>query len=225
LGIEFGDQCLRAALVSRTGDGTQIKKQIQVPLVLDPLAATPELLGQEIRNRLQEAGIRETRCVICLPLKWLLKHRMELPDLGSDDQRSFIHLHAEREFPFSLGDLSISVSTFTASDGKRYVTILAIPLTYIRALEAACNVAGLRPISITVGVPVPDTVPQDGGLLCVQQREAGIDVTVVGGGGVVTLRWLASEDGDGDQHTSDPDDAVLREIRLTLSELPSPIRE
>ncbi len=225
LGIEFGDQCLRAALVSRTGDGTQIKKQIQVPLVLDPLAATPELLGQEIRNTLQQAGIRETRCVICLPLKWLLKHRMELPDLGSDDQRSFIHLHAEREFPFSLGDLSISVSTFTASDGKRYVTILAIPLTYIRALEAACNVAGLRPISITVGVPVPDTVPQDGGLLCVQQREAGIDVTVVGGGGVVTLRWLASGDSDGDQHTSDPDDAVLREIRLTLSELPSPIRE
>ncbi|HPA46897.1 MAG TPA: hypothetical protein PK395_14110 [bacterium] len=225
LGIEFGEECIRAVLVSRNGHGAQMKKSLQVPLVLDPLVAAPELLGQEIRNRLQEAGIRETHCVICLPLKWVLKHRIELPDLPSEDQKSFIDLHAERQFPFPLEDLSISTSMFAAVDGKRYITIVAVPFTYIQAIETACRTAGLKPISITIGVPVSEAAFQGQSVLSIQKRESGMDFMVLANGGVATLRWVESEDNEGKDRDGEVDEAIFREMRLTLRELPSAIRE
>ena len=43
-----------------------------VSLSLDPLTADPELVGREIRNHLDAAGVRERHCIVAVPLKWAL---------------------------------------------------------------------------------------------------------------------------------------------------------
>ena len=72
---------------------------------LDPLANEAELVGQEIRNHLDAAGIRERRCVVGIPLGWALTQSVKLPELPDEDIASLLQIEAERGAqPKALGE-------------------------------------------------------------------------------------------------------------------------
>ena len=52
-------------------------------LSLDLLHPEPELIGREIRNHLEAAGIRERRCVVAVPASWVMSQHTALPELSS----------------------------------------------------------------------------------------------------------------------------------------------
>ncbi len=223
LGIGLDDGLIYAILMRRNDSGARVEKSIRKKLALDPLTHESELVGREILNLLEEAGIRENRCVVCVPLKWVLTQQIELPQLSDEDRKNYIQLQAERGFPFSPDDLSLSMSCFQIPNGRQNATLAAIPTHQLRHLTNALKAAKLRPISITVGI----TALQDGrsdGKVVLQVCESGTDLCVMAGGGIVAIRRLQSGI-RGELYENNFDvDSVIREVRITLGQLNSDLR-
>ena len=90
LGLSLDGSRLEGALVRRTNGSAEVQKTFSVTLSLDPLAIEAELVGREIRNHLDAAGIRERSCVVGVPLNWVLTQQVKLPDLPEADLASLL---------------------------------------------------------------------------------------------------------------------------------------
>ena len=64
LGLSLDGNRLEGVVVRRTNGALEVQKTFSAALSLDPLTNDSELVGQEIRNHLEEAGIRERRCAV-----------------------------------------------------------------------------------------------------------------------------------------------------------------
>jgi hypothetical protein len=227
LGIAFEGSRMTVVRLRKTGHRVQVRETLQTTLSLDPMTNDPELVGREIRNRLSDAGIRESRCVVCVPLKWALTLRAELPELSEADINSYVAVQAEREFPFAPEHLSLSVSRYCRPGGTAEATVVAIPINRLAALQKVFRAAKLRPVSLTFGVT---SISQDGvspqeGAVTLLIGQDSLDLAVSFAGGVTALRSL-DEAVIGDQAGSDIDaDSVAREIRITLGQLPQDLRD
>ena len=73
-----------AALRRRNGHG-QLTASFELGITPDQLLADPEQAGRTLAAALQEAGIRERRCALCLPPSWALTASVELPAVPPDD--------------------------------------------------------------------------------------------------------------------------------------------
>ena len=84
LGLSLDGSRLEGVVLKRNGS-LQQQQTFAVTLSLDPLTAAPELVGREIRNHLDAAGVRERFCVVGLPLKWALTAHTELPKIAEEE--------------------------------------------------------------------------------------------------------------------------------------------
>lgn len=218
---------MTASVVHRAGEGVRLGRTFQSPLSLDPLTDDPELVGREIRNHLDDARIRESRCVVCVPLKWALTLRTELPGLSEADLDGFLTVQAEREFPFAPEDLSLSVSRYRSLDGAEHATIVAIPANHLAVVQKVLTAANLRPVSITLGITslLRNSGPSEDGAVALLVGEHGVDTEVSAGGGVVALRSLdETVEADPDGRAFDVD-MIARQMRITLGQLPRDLRD
>lgn len=227
LGIALEHERMTAVALHRSNGKVQVRQTLQTALSLDPVTNDPELVGREIRNHLSKAGIHENRCVVCVPLNWALTMRTELPDLSEEDTSSYLHLQAERGFPFAPEDLSISVSRYRMPDGVGGATIVGIPLTRLDALLRGLRAAKLRPISITLGVTslLKRETTSQSGVVTLLVGEDGIDLAVSTGGGVTALRSLNASVTADPEGTAVDADTIARELRITLGQLPRDQRD
>lgn len=222
LGIELESGHMRAVVAQRSGDQIQVKKTKRSSLSLDPLTGEPDLVGQEIRNHLNEAGIHETRCIICLPLRWILNSRLNLPDMEEEDRQGFIELSAEKEFPFSPEELSLSTTYgFPCDENSKYTTLAAVSLTYLRSLEAAFKTARLKPVSISIGIPWNGAHAEEG-CIYLFKKDDGIDFYIIYNNELVAFRWLEDHHHETDEYDLT---TVMREIRVSLHELPVKLKQ
>src|SRR5471032_2668515 len=117
LGLALDGSRLDGVVLRRTGDSLQLLQSFSATLALDPLTAAPDLVGREIRNHLDAAGVRERNCIVGLPLKWALITHTELPQLAEADAESLLQMEAERSFPCDVSTLRMSDSRCTLTDG------------------------------------------------------------------------------------------------------------
>lgn len=227
VGISFESGWITAAVVRLHGGRVQIRERLRVPLSLNPLVDDPELVGREIHNRLTEAGIREKRCVVCVPLKWVFSLRTGLPDISGEDLESFLRVQAERSFPFSPDDLCLSSSCYHSPSGTGQAMLVGIPRSYVTRLQAALRSARLNPLSITLGITsiLGKIEEYKDSAIAILLTDSGVELGIVTKGGVVTARpmddaVMAEQDG----HQIDSD-LVAREVRITLAQLPEDIRD
>src|SRR6266704_475604 len=110
LGLALDSSRLDGVVLRRTNGSLQVQQSFSVSLSLDPLTAAPELVGREIRNHLEAAGVRERHCVVGLPLKWALTTHAEVPDLPEADIASFLQIEAERGFASDVATLHYVVA-------------------------------------------------------------------------------------------------------------------
>src|SRR5271165_5664922 len=85
LGISLDGNRLEGVVLRRSGSALQTKESVTAQLALAPLSGDPLLVGREIRNHLDQAGIRERRCVVCLPISWILTMQTQVPELPEAD--------------------------------------------------------------------------------------------------------------------------------------------
>ncbi len=226
LGLSLDGSRLEGALLRRTNGSAEVQKTFAVTLSLDPLANEAELVGQEIRNHLDAAGIRERRCIVGVPLNWVLTQQIKLPELPEEDIASLLQLEAERGFPHSPDALMICTSRFRTPDGETFATQVAVPREHVTRLEQCLRAAKLIPVSFSIGIaaqqiPVPENAA---GVLTLTVGDSGVGMIVASGGGVASLRALQgafdSEGGEKRLQTA----LVARETRITLGQLPAAIR-
>ena len=134
LGLSLDGSRLEGVVLRRNGS-LQIQQSFSVTLSLDPLTAAPELVGREIRNHLNAAGVRERYCIVGVPLKWVLTAHTEMPELSDADAASFVQLEAERGFPTDVTTLRLADSYSPLDGGKRHVILAGIPNSHLTVLE------------------------------------------------------------------------------------------
>ena len=224
LGLAFDGGRLEGLCLRRTNGALQVLKNFSASLALNPLTGDPELVGREIRNHLDQAGIRERRCAVCIPLAWALTVQTKVPDLPEADIASFLEIEAERGFPYGPDALSVCHSRCRFGSGEQLATLVAIPRGHLAQLEKALKAAQLKPLSFTLGVVALQNAENGAGVLALAMSEHGVDLQVTAGGGVAALRALeGTSETEGMQKRLDAE-LLAREIRVTLAQLPLELR-
>lgn len=227
LGLALDGGRMDGVVLRRVNGSLSAGQAFSATLTLDPLTADPELVGRELRNHLDGAGIRERDCVVCLPLKWVLAAHAEIPDLPEEDIASFLQIEAERNFPCDVATLQMATSRCDVATGKKHAFMTGIPRTHLSALEAVLRAARLRPLSFSIGLAAlqPPGTKESPGVMALAVGETHVGLQITAGGGVVALRALegAIEQAGGRRvlHA----DLVAREARITLGQLAGEIRD
>ena len=142
VGLAFADGHMRACHVTRAKGVNEVVKAASAALTLDLLHPDSELVGREIKNHLEAAGIRERHCVVALPASWVMSQHTLVPELAPEDANSFLQIEAEKGFPCDPSQLQIARS-FHRSAGAAYVTQLAVRKDQLEQLAGAVKAAGL----------------------------------------------------------------------------------
>lgn len=223
LGLALDGNRLDGVWLKRVNGSLQLQASFSVTLTLDPLTNAPELVGREIRNHLEAAEIRERRCVVALPHKWVLAVSSQLPDLPEADLASFLQLEAERSFPCDIATLVTSTSRSKLASGQQHVLFAGVTRQQVATVETVLRAAQLKPESLALGVTALQAPAADG-VLALVIGESNVGLQVATGGGVVTLRSLegAIENEAGQRRLNAG--LVAREVRITLGQLPAGVR-
>lgn len=226
LALAFDGSRLDGVVLRRTNGSVQLLQSFSATLSLDPLIADPELVGREIRNHLDVAGIRERNCLICVPLKWAMTAHIEIPELPEADVPGFLQLEAERGFHSDAESLYFATSRYTLS-GKRHAALIGVPRNHVVALEKVLRAAKLKPLSFSISMTAlqAPAAEKSNCVLSLLVGESNVGLQITCGGGIAALRALESalemEGGRRILHA----DVVVREARITLGQLPADMRE
>lgn len=227
IGLKLERNRLEGVVLRRSGAGFQVQRTFQASLSLDPLTNDPELVGREIRNHLNEAGVRERRCAVCMPLNWALTLQTQIPAIPEADVSGFLDIEAEKGFPYAPHDLSISVSRYPAPGGTQYATIVAIPRNHLVLLGQTLKAAQLKPVSFSLAISALQSSNKESGsgAVALLVGERSVELQVSAGGGVAALRSLEGVVETDGNHQHIDADLVAREIKITLGQLPRALSE
>jgi hypothetical protein len=221
LGIALDGNRLEVVWLRRTNGTLHIRRSVAVPLALSPLTDEAALVGQEIRNHLNQSGVREKRCVVCLPLSWVLSLQTHLPEMSEEDRASFLQIETERGFHSGPEALFTLHSNFKTPAGGDFATLLAVPRDHLESLQRVLRAARLRPLAFAIGVTALQPANADPGrVVLLAVRNNTVDLQVTAGGGIVALRSLDGAIETVGAQKSIFADFVAREIRITLGQLP-----
>jgi hypothetical protein len=218
---------LEGAVLRRTNGSLQVQQSFQVALTLDPLTADPLLVGREIRNHLDAAGVRERACVAGLPLRWALTSHLELPKLAAEDVESFLQLEAERTLPADPATLRICSSRCHSASGKEYALLAGIARSHVATIERVLRAARLKPVSLTLGIlglQGPAIRPGQSGIT-LAIGETGVSLEVTCGNGIAALRTFEGTVLTEASRRTLEADLIAREARVTLGQLPAELRD
>ena len=223
LGMTLDSGRLEGTVVRRVNGALRAEMSFSVALSLDPLTNDVELVGREIRNHLDVAGIKERHCVVGLPLKWALTTHVTVPELPEADVNSFLQIEAERGFPCDVNTLQVATSRCRTSSGEHYALLVGIPRNHVAHLEKALHAAKLKPVSFSLAITALQAPLTDSskGALALAIGESHVALQITAGGGVAALRALEGAlEVEGSERLLHAD-LVARESRITLGQLPS----
>ena len=227
LGLSLDSGRLSGVWVRRTNGSVEIRQSLSAALSLDPLTGESDLVGREIRKQLDAAEIRERRCALAIPTNWLHSLTVMLPDLPEPDLQSFLQVEAERGFPYDPDSLIVVQSRFRLPSGQQGATLMALPRENVSRLLAVLEAAQLRPVGFAISiVALQSDLPEGGeGVLAMSVGETNLHLLVGIGGGVAMVRTI---EGAFEQQGSERVfqlEHVLRELRITLGQLPPEVGE
>ena len=225
LGLTLDGSRLEGTVVRRTNAGLQIQQSLSGALSLDPLTADLELVGREMRNHLDAAGISERHCVVGLPLKWALITHVEVPELPEADIAGFLQIEAERSFPCDVDTLHLASSRCLLPSGKQLAMMVGVPRNHLARLEQAFRAAKLKPVGFSLGIAAlqPPGIESSNGVLALAIGETHVALQVTSGGGVMALRALEGAlEVEGSRKILHAD-LVGREARITVGQLPAEV--
>jgi len=226
LGLTLDGERLEAVVLRRSNGTLHVRQTVSASLALSPLTDDPELVGREIRNVLDTAGIRERRCAVCVPTSWLLTLQTKVPELPDADRASFLQLEAERGFHSGPEALYIVHSLFKTAANEQYATLMGVPRNNLNTLESVLRAAKLKPVTFGLGIAALQPAAGDTQrIITLLVRSTAVDLQVSSGGGIVALRVL-----DGAIETQGAlkrisSELLARELRITLGQLPGPLAE
>ncbi|MBI1841714.1 MAG: hypothetical protein HYR88_12800, partial [Verrucomicrobia bacterium] len=153
LSLCFDGSRMDGVTLRRSNGSAEVTAVINANLSLNLLSHEPELVGQEIRQQLQAAGVRERRCVVALPQNWALTMQVDVPDLPDADLESFFQMEGERGFSTGPDAIALGISRFQLPGGEQRATVIGIPRNHLERLDAILRAAKLDPSAFSLGMP------------------------------------------------------------------------
>lgn len=225
LGLALDGNRLEGVVLRRVNGSVTVQHRFTATLTLDPLTAAPELVGRELRNHLDAAGIRERHCLFGLPLKWVLTTRTEVPPLAPADAASLLQVEAERGFHYDLATLQVGDSRAALAGDRQAVLLAGVPVPQLAALQAVLAAARLKPVSFGLGITAlqpPVTGPE--GVMTLVLGERQVELLITAAGGVLALRSLEGGVDNSAGQVTVQAEVVARETRITYGQLPEELR-
>lgn len=223
LGLAIRGNRLTAAVAKRINGAVRFSSHASVELSSSPWADDFERAGQEIRAFLERREIRESRCLLCLPLNIAMSMSVEIPDLSEDDLQSYLELQAESEFPFGIEDLQLASARYRAPDSSRHATLAAIPKNRIQQIQRVLQQARLRPVGLVLGL-APASAGNNPQLVLDVQPDH-VDLSVRCGDGFAVIRSLEGATDFAKDGAAPDCNLLCREIRITLGQLSGNLRQ
>ncbi len=222
LGIQIKSSGINVNIVKFDGD-TELVRSFAILVGADSVAANPDKAGATLAEQLRKEGVREKRCVVCIPPGWALSTATDLPDISDEDLRGYLEIQAEREFPIPVSDMRLAHSIYTLPDGKRRANIVAVPSKRLTAVERMLEVAGLRLVSLSLGLDRFVPAGPSKGAMHFLANGTHIDLVIAAGGGIAALRSLSGSVAQGEEIFDVA--GFCREVRITLGGLPDLVRQ
>ncbi len=226
LGLSLDNGRLCASVVHKAKGSVEESQALSVGLALGLSHKELPLVGQELRNHLDEAKIRERHCIVSLPPSWVMTIQTLLPaDLTPVESFEFLQMEAERNFACPPEQLQVVQSTAVSREGS-YVTQLGVRREELDRLSTVLKTANLKPVAYTLGlVSLPHVVgPEDRGSITLHVEGTGATMIATVGTGIIALRHFEStyesEKGELVLNTA----TVARECRITLEQIPTALR-
>lgn len=224
LGLTLDGTRLEGIVLRRNNGSISVQQTCSATLSLDPLTAAPELVGREIRNHLEAAGIRERHCILGLPLKWVLTAGTELPPISEADAANLLQIEAERGFHSDITTLQLADSRCVLAGDKKHVTFAAVAKSQIEPLIDVLTATKLKPVSFSLGLTALQSPATQSGVLALVIGETGVGLQITGKGGVAALRGLeGTVEAEGSRRNLQTG-VIAREARITLGQLPADLR-
>ena len=226
VGLSVTEGQLRLVHVARAKQAVAVIRSATAPLTLDLLHPEAELVGRELRNHFEAAGIRERHCIVALPPAWVMTQHSAVPELAPDDLASLLQIEAEKGFPSDPDELQITRSSQQAAN-QRFVCQLAVRKDQLDRLADVMRLAGLKPVSFSLGLAaLPGAMGTDAeGCVTLVVEPKGASLLIAAGGGIAAFRTLEasidSENGEAVVNGS----ALAREIRITFEQVPPILRQ
>jgi hypothetical protein len=210
-------------LVRKDNGSSRAERSLSLALGAESVAADPEKAGRELAALLATNGIRERRCVVCVPAGWSLTTSAEVPGMSDEDLRGYLELRAEREFPIPVSDLRLAHCAYSLAEGKPCATLAALPAKRMHAVERMLEAAGCRLVSLSLGLDGCLPPPEAPAALHFLANGNHVDLVIAAGGGIVALRSLPGPSSSNGANF----DALgfSREVRITLGRLPDALRQ
>jgi hypothetical protein len=226
IGISFDDAKVYVAHLRRSGASVNVLKSFNFQLSESPLTGGGELLGAELKAKLAEHGIKERKCVVALPLHWILSLQTQIPELPEEDIDAFLETEAERNFPYGPDSMFLSSSRCLFPGGSQYNTTAAIPRDQLLKLQDLIKSAQLKSLSFSLGIAALQAPEDLDGepviILRAGDKTLEMEITC-GKNGIAGLRSLQGVlDHETPEHLYA--DVVGRELRITLGQLPAELR-
>lgn len=227
LALALARDRLVAVELRRTNGHAEIGASTDVPFTTNLFAANPETAARELRQALDAVGIKERRCAVALPPDLVLALSVDVPDLPEADRAAFLQMEGERGFPQAPEDLLVQTSVGTHPPGAGHATLLGVPLDSLARLEATLRAARLHPISFTLATTAlqPPAAAESAGVLALLPTADGLALQLTHEGAIAALRVIDGAFVTGTEGPVFQTDHVLRELRITLGQLPPPIRD
>lgn len=226
LALNLSRNRLSGVELRRTNGHAEVRTAFDVPLDSPLLDGAPDAAGQRLRKALDAAGVRERDCAVCLPQELALAVPVAIPDIPEEDLPSFLQIEAERGFPQSPEDLLVQHSAEPPGTPDRHACLLGVPRDALDRLDQILRAARLRPLRFTLGTAalVAPNAQESQGTLALLPAGTGLALQIVRGGAVAALRVIDAAFAP-DTPTAEPaTDHILRELRITLGQLPAPTR-
>jgi hypothetical protein len=148
-----------------------------------------------------------------------------MPKLSESDVESLVRMEAERRFPLAPDDLALALSHREATGSGQRALLTGVPADFLANVETALRGARLRPVSVTIGLAalVAEETAAHTLLLCVGKGYT--DVAIVSEGRPPILRNLMWLDGSSSDMDASDVHGMVRQLRITLAQLPAERRE
>ncbi|MBN1517812.1 hypothetical protein JXA32_14705 [Candidatus Sumerlaeota bacterium] len=213
-GCALAGKRLSLVELRRGAEAIHGRKSLQATLSVDPLSDDTALIGRDIRNRMEEAGMRGGRCVLCAPMSLFYSCLIETPPISGEDLESFLALQAERNFPWPAQDLIWRSIFHESEERKRYALLIGLPLSKVNHLREAFAAAGLELVSIHTNISAFSGA-QPASRIHLHLSPEGVEIGLLREDKPVALRMLAGCDPSSlDART------LAREMRVTLGQIP-----
>ncbi|MBM3901844.1 MAG: hypothetical protein FJ379_07125 [Verrucomicrobia bacterium] len=214
-----------AAAVLRQSKGTievATRHVGTLPMEVDP--NNGPAVGKALRTLLDSASIRERQCVWALPCSEVLTTQTLVPAIDEADIDSLLQLEAEKGFHGDVSTSRVADSRCRLPDGQRWVILATISPAHHEILRQVMEAArlkclGLSP-AITDLVAAPTSTAAGSLDLALSPATGSLHLQVTADGGIAALRSLDRAIDTSTTPASVRPEAVAREIRITLGQLP-----